>query len=94
MGQKKCPHCGEWSNWKMNLTDPCEHCGKTLGGKDLENQKRREESLEADEKNWMFYIHENDPAWKIRIKKVGNFFYTIFMAILSFILWLIAALPG
>ncbi|GMQ27701.1 hypothetical protein [Algoriphagus confluentis] len=94
MGQKKCPHCGEWSTWTMRLTDLCEHCGKTLGGKDLENQQRREETIKANEKNWMFFIDENDPVWKANLKKIGNFFYTIFMAIVSFILWLIAALPG
>ncbi|MGM0946042.1 MAG: hypothetical protein ACQEW9_12730 [Bacteroidota bacterium] len=94
MGQKKCPHCGKWSNWEMNVTDRCEHCGKTLGGKDLENQEKREKDKLKNEEEWLFNIHENDSSIVVALKKVGNFFYTIFMAIISFILWLIAALPG
>jgi len=31
MGEKKCPHCGEWSTWNQKLDDPCDHCGKPLG---------------------------------------------------------------
>ncbi|SDD46799.1 hypothetical protein SAMN04488104_103145 [Algoriphagus faecimaris] len=94
MGQKKCPHCGKWSNWEMNVTDRCEHCGQTLGGKDLENQEKREKDKLKNEEDWLFNIHENDSSIVVGLKKVGNFFYTIFMAIISFILWLIAALPG
>jgi methionyl-tRNA synthetase len=94
MDQKKCPHCGKWSSWKLNLTDLCDHCGRVLGGKDLENQEKRLADTKANEDNWMFNIKDTDSDFTKVIKKVGNFFYTIFMAIISFILWLIAALPG
>lgn len=94
MDQKKCPHCGKWSTWNLNLTDTCEHCGQILGGKDLENQERRLADKKLNEDNWMFNVKDSDSEFKKVLKKVGNFFYTIFMAIISFILWLIAALPG
>lgn len=94
MDQKKCPHCGNWSAWNLNLTDVCDQCGKTLGGKDLENHEKREADKKTNEENWMFNIKDSDSDFKKGLKKVGNFFYTIFMAIISFILWLIAALPG
>tara|TARA_R100000455_G_C6257780_1_gene113417 strand:+ start:695 stop:979 length:285 start_codon:yes stop_codon:yes gene_type:complete len=94
MGQKKCPHCGQWSDWNQNLTDTCQHCGKPLGGKDLENQQKREADKKSNEENWMFYIKEDDSDLVKTFKKIGNFFYTIYMAIITFIPWLIAALPG
>lgn len=94
MDQKKCRHCGKWSSWNLNLFDLCDHCGQTLGGKDLENQERRIADKENNEDNWMFNIKESDSYVTKGMKKVGNFFYTIFMAIISFILWLIAVLPG
>jgi pyruvate-formate lyase-activating enzyme len=94
MDQKKCPHCGNWSSWNLSLTDICEHCGKTLGGRDLENQEKRQADKKTNEDNWMFNIKDSDSDFKKGLKKVGNFSYTIFMAIISFILWLIAALPG
>lgn len=94
MGQKKCPHCGEWSSWNMNLTDRCEHCGQPLGGKDLKNQERREQEQLKNTEDWLFAIKKTDSPFVVSLKKIGNFFYTVFMAIISFILWLIAALPG
>ncbi|WP_297334808.1 class I tRNA ligase family protein [Algoriphagus sp.] len=94
MGQKKCPHCEKWSRWNMNLTDPCEHCGQPLGGKDLKNQERREQEQLKNTENWLFTIKKTDSSLLVFLKKIGNSFYTIFMAILSFLLWLIAVMPG
>ncbi len=94
MDQKKCPHCGNWSTWNRNFNDKCDHCGKALGGRELENHEKREADIKANAENWMFFIKESDSDFTKGLKKVGNFFYTIFMAIVSFILWLIAALPG
>jgi uncharacterized membrane protein YvbJ len=94
MGEKKCPHCGKWSSWNQDLNDICDHCGKSLGGIDLEYQKKREEQKKANEEQWIFYIKETDSDFVKTMKKVGNFFYTIYISIITFIAWLIAALPG
>ncbi|GHB53593.1 hypothetical protein [Mongoliitalea lutea] len=94
MGQKKCPHCGEWSNWTVNINDACEHCGKPLGGRDLEYHERREADTKANQEQWIFHIKETDNDAVVVLKKVGNFFYTIYMAIITFIAWLVAVLPG
>lgn len=94
MGEKKCPHCGEWSPWNQNLKDVCEHCGKPLGGKDLEYQEKRKTQKQANEEQWIFYIKETDNNFVKGIKKAGNFFYVIYMAILTFVAWVIAFLPG
>ena len=94
MGEKRCPSCGKWSKWTQQLQDVCEHCGEGLSIKEQENIKRIESHIQDREENWMFYIKESDPKWLVNLKKTGNFFYTIFMAIVSFILWLVAAFPG
>ncbi|AMQ57312.1 hypothetical protein [Algoriphagus sanaruensis] len=94
MGEKLCSTCGQWSTWNQNPSDRCVHCGETLGQKELDKVTKRENHIRSTEENWMFFIRESDPAWKVHLKKIGNFFYTIFMAIISFILWFIAAFPG
>lgn len=94
MGEKKCPHCGKWSTWNQQLTDTCDHCGKTLGGTDLEYQLKREAQEKTNRENWIFYIKEDDTDFVKTWKKIGNFFYTVYIAIITFIAWLIAALPG
>jgi predicted amidophosphoribosyltransferase len=94
MGQKKCPHCGEWSSWTTNMNDVCDHCGKPLGGRDLEYHEIRERDKKANKEQWIFNIREGDSELMKVFKKAGNIFYTIYMAILTFLAWLIAALPG
>lgn len=94
MGEKRCPNCGKWSKWTQDLQDVCEHCGQELSLKEQANLKRIESHIQDREENWMFFIKKTDSAWLVTLKKTGNFFYTIFMAIISFILWLVAAFPG
>lgn len=94
MGEKKCPHCGEWSKWNQQFTDVCEHCGRTLGGRDLDYQQKRAAQEQANRENWIFYIKENDTDFVKGVKNAGNFFYTVYISIITFIAWLIAALPG
>lgn len=94
MGEKKCPHCGEWSTWNQQLTDSCNHCGRTLGGKDLDYQEKRAAQEQKNIENWIFNIKESDSNFVKGWKEVGNFFYTVYLAIITFIVWLIAALPG
>jgi hypothetical protein len=94
MGEKKCPHCGNWSSWNQNLKDTCDHCGKSLGGIDLEYQEIRARDKQANEEQWIFYIKESDSSFIKAMKKTGNFFYTVYMSIITFLAWLIAALPG
>lgn len=94
MGEKKCPHCGQWSEWTTDINDLCEHCGKSLGGRDLEYKEQRDRDKQANEEQWIFYIKETDGEFVKGMKKVGNFFYTIYLAIITFLAWVIAALPG
>lgn len=94
MGEKKCPHCGEWSSWDQDLNDVCDHCGKPLGGIDLIYKEKRAAQEKASEEQWVFFIKETDSEFVKKAKKVGNFFYTVYISIITFIAWVIAALPG
>ena len=94
MSEKRCPHCGEWSVWTQKLEDPCQHCGKPLGGAELKERKKKIRLALEDQKKWVFYIREEDGPVLRAFKKVANFFYFIFMLIIGFIVWLIAMLPG
>ncbi|WP_084119348.1 hypothetical protein [Aquiflexum balticum] len=94
MGEKKCPHCGKWSKWKTNINDKCEFCGNYLSSRDLEYHENRQKDIQANKEQWIFYIKETDSKFIADLKKVGNFFYTIYMAIITFLAALIAALPG
>ena len=94
MSQKKCPNCGKWSNWNNNLEDRCEHCGELLSPIELDRKTKKEDEIDRQEKDWMFYINPEDSGLVKFFKKSGNLFYTVFMAIMTFIMWLIAALPG
>ncbi|WP_194776711.1 hypothetical protein [Pararhodonellum marinum] len=94
MGEKKCPHCGEWSSWNLNSRDTCDHCGKTLGVKDLKYEEQRASDKKVNEENWIFYIKEDDNEFVKLLKKIGNVFYVIYMSIVTFLAWLVAALPG
>lgn len=94
MGQKKCPHCQQWSDWDQDIEDTCEHCGQKLSLMEIQRNQKREEERIANEQKWMFYIQKSDPPFMVFLKKAGNLFYTVFMAIMTFLLWLIAALPG
>lgn len=94
MSQKRCPHCGEWSAWTTSYDDRCEHCGELLAPVEIERKAKMEAEKVRQEKEWMFYINPQDSFLVRFFKKSGNIFYTIFMAIMTFIMWLIAALPG
>ncbi len=74
MGEKKCPYCGKWSTWNQNLRDTCDHCGKILGGKDLEYHEKRQAQKQANEEQWIFNINESDNEFLKFLKKTGNFF--------------------
>jgi len=94
MGEKKCPHCGKWSTWNQKLDDPCDHCGLPLGGEDLKHQQKVKKDAQDRAEKWIFYIREDDSDLMVTLKKIGNTVYIIYMSILSFIAWVIAALPG
>lgn len=93
-GSKKCPNCHQWSSWNQQKTDRCEHCGALLATETIEREEKREKKKKEEEDRWVFNIQPDDPPLTIFFKKIGKVGYVIFMAIVSFIVWLVAFLPG
>ncbi|AEL25434.1 hypothetical protein [Cyclobacterium marinum] len=94
MGEKKCPNCGKWTEWNQKLTDTCEHCGEILGKEELAFEEKRAAQKKVNEEQWIFFIKESDSAFVKKSKIIGNFFYSLYITIITIIAWLIAALPG
>lgn len=94
---RKCPQCGQWSEWAGNPTDLCEHCGSILDEKGF-IRRVKEEEREAEEKKrfdiTLIEIYPDDNKVVVILKRIVQGFQIAFMAILSFILWLIALLAG
>jgi DNA-directed RNA polymerase subunit RPC12/RpoP len=88
----KCPACGKWSVWEQKETDTCIHCGailRPISDAERENiQKRREvEYVNVP-------INDSDALVVKLFKHVFNFIQMIFIAVISFFIWLFAAGPG
>lgn len=87
----KCKHCGAW-NEVSNEQDICISCNKPLN----EVSTSEKESIERRLSSWQLDVPilETD-NWFIKLfKGVFNRVQMVFLAILSFFLWLIAAGPG
>lgn len=94
IAETKCKNCGKWSKWEQKLEDTCEHCGAILKEEELKRANLAKENRQKELDEWIFTIRENDNALIILLKKIGNIAYLIYMGILGFIAWVIAALPG
>jgi len=60
----------------------------------LEFEEKRAAQKKINEEQWVFYLKEDDSDFVKNAKKVGNFFYSLYLTIITIIAWLIAALPG
>lgn len=89
---RKCPACQQWSGWEQRPADRCEHCGALLDPRALESAAAREAL--ANQKTPSVILIEIQPTDGPAMR----FFKTIirggqlaFAAIMTFILWLVAA---
>lgn len=91
--EKKCPHCGEWTKWNRLETDTCEHCHRIILEKEVAERKKKEleiKTKEEEEKNkWPFTIKENDSLLLKGLKITGKTLHTIYIAIMSAIVWIL-----
>jgi hypothetical protein len=92
--EKKCMNCNRWSQWNQSVDDTCQHCGALLDPEGKEKKEKRDEEARLQKEKWAFTIHEGDSPFRVFAKKLGNTSYIIFISIISFFAWLIAALPG
>ncbi|GAB2547922.1 hypothetical protein [Rufibacter soli] len=94
---KKCPHCAQWSVWQRNPTDTCEHCHQLLDPTAVERLKAQAQRKSEESTRFtvdFIQINPQDSAFTKFYKGIGLSFQIAFVAIMSFILWLIALLAG
>lgn len=89
--QLKCKHCSEW-NIIISETEICTSCGNKL----IEISEAEILSLEVRKTTGdiKIPINPDDSRLKRSFKHIFNFVQVLFLAILSFFLWLFAAGPG
>lgn len=89
--QLKCKHCGEWNEFTSD-SQACNSCGHSfvvVSEAEAESLERRKTTGDIN-----IPIHPDDSWLKRNLKHIFNFVQVIFLAILSFFLWLFAAGPG
>jgi len=94
---RKCPHCGQWSEWTGHPADLCEHCGSILDEAGFIRKVEEEEREAEEDKRFgidLIEIYPDDNMVVVFLKRIVQGFQIVFMAILSFFLWLIALLAG
>jgi len=94
---RKCPHCGQWSTWNQDPADRCDHCGNVLDPDALARQHASDERKEEESQRFsvdFIKIDPDDPFFLRFFKKIGLGFQVLFVAIVTFIIWLIAFLAS
>ena len=90
LNETKCIACKKWTNGSKTH---CQHCNSILETTKLENERQeRHENYIID--IMLIKIKPTDHIIVVGIKKVLQAIQIVYMAILSFILWIIAMLPG
>lgn len=93
-GSIKCTHCGTWNEKKESTEFACTECGSMIKNQLKERQSKQIQFDKDQLDKWMFTIKESDNGFIKASKKIGNVIYMIFMAIVAFIAWVVAVLPG
>jgi hypothetical protein len=93
---KKCPNCGQWSEWNQQASDTCQHCGALLDDENLirtaarEAEKSEQKGFDLD----IIQIHPNDAWYVVFYKRIIQGLQYSFIAIMTFILWVLALIAG
>jgi uncharacterized membrane protein len=100
INQKKCPKCGKWTDGDRTH---CVFCDALIDPVLVAKERKRVRDEEARERRlleetkfekYLRNLQESDkPIHKIGFK-ILNTVFTIYMAILSFFIWLIALISG
>jgi len=100
VNERKCPACGEWTN---GLITHCTYCGAptdpSLIAQESRNERekvRRAEKLRNESKTVkkLRALKGSDKPIHRLIFFIANTLFTIYMGILSFVVWLIALITG
>lgn len=94
---RKCPTCGKWSEWNQQPDDTCNHCGQLLDPQGFANHQRAEETKEKNENRFRIDLIEIDPSEPFYLRGPKHLVRAIqisFVAVVSFLIWLIVAIAS
>jgi len=92
--EKKCPHCGIWTEWEKQPTDRCTSCNHHLDEIALFEKVEREQSELVYQENDFLRIKETDGLSMRVVRKTAWVFHVIFAAITWAFLWMVTAFSG
>lgn len=92
--EKKCPHCGNWTEWEKHPTDRCTSCNEVLDKIALEEKTEREEKAKFIKENDFLRIKETDGLGMRMVRRTAWFFHVIFAAITWAFLWFVTTFSG
>jgi predicted amidophosphoribosyltransferase len=93
---KKCPFCQQWSEWEQQPDDRCSHCGKLLDPQ-ASNRARQQAATaheQAASKVRLIEIKPNDSFLMRLLKWIGRGGQLLFIALLSFFIWVVTIAAG
>jgi methionyl-tRNA synthetase len=94
---RKCPGCGQWSEWNELPDDKCQHCGNTLDPQGLKARQEQEAEALRQKQHLnlaLIEIYPHDSATTRFGKRIVQAAQLTLMAIISFIIWLVTVLAG
>ena len=97
ISSRKCATCGQWSGWKQQPEDRCEHCDAILDPQGLKARHEQEEEAFRQKQNIniaLIEIFPYDSTLTRFGKRIVQGFQLTLMAIISFIIWLVTVLAG
>ncbi|RTQ51560.1 hypothetical protein EJV47_07105 [Hymenobacter gummosus] len=92
---KRCPHCGQWSDYRQQPDDRCQHCHELLDPLGPQRAAEMEQAWKWEMPPAMLIpIPETEPAWLRGLKYVVRGGQLLFAATVSFIVWFLTTLAG
>ncbi len=96
---KKCPVCGQYSGWDETPDATCQHCGSILDPRThhkvkKEAEKKRLAQLRFEHPVFWVSIKPTDKPFTVFWKQIARGAQIVYMAIVSFLVWLAAVVAG
>ncbi|MDJ0366435.1 hypothetical protein QMK33_14850 [Hymenobacter sp. H14-R3] len=93
---KKCPSCQQWSEWQLQPSDRCTHCGQLLDPPAHHQAQQEAAAAHQKQKSPVRLIRinpEDGPALRF-LKWIGRGGQLLFMAILGLLVWIATAVAA
>ncbi len=90
----KCKKCGRWNHWNNRIFEVCFFCGDFLDIQSIYKESREQERQTIHEATSFLIIRKKD-KWPLRVvKRIFAVINLIFLAILTFMVFLVSIAPG